>query len=122
MPERFPLQSAWGSPQDQEAWREQLERTGVKNVRIRLMQHAAGSGGSIPIGNHAGITKGFIEEWVTWHELREQEAEEAHRVTVTWWTKAAALGALAAALFTLIGAAAAVGQAIFAWRALPPHP
>jgi hypothetical protein len=121
-PESFPLiDDVWGRVAEKERWLGQLERTGVENVRLRLAQNAASSGTSLPIGDEK-ITKAFVEEWVEWHTKRKQEVDEAHRATVTWWTKAAALGALAAAVFTFIGALAAVGQAIFAWLALSPRP
>jgi len=131
-----PFKSRWGSEQNQKDWLEQLELTGLENVRLRLNHHTAGSGGSIAIGTQTSITKGFIEEWVAWHDQRKQAAEAAryaaeearhaaeaaHRERVAWWTKAAALGAIAAAVFTLIGAVAAVGQAVVAWMALPKPP
>lgn len=117
----FPLdpKGHWGTLEQQEFWREALEKVGPENVRARLMQHPYGSASSFAIGMCHNMTKGFAEEWLDWHDRQKRQAEEAHRSVVAWWTKAAAIGAIAAALFTFIGAAAAIGQAIVAWLALP---
>jgi hypothetical protein len=42
-------------------WTEELERTGIENVRAILAQSSAGSGARIPIGQMPIVTKGFVQ-------------------------------------------------------------
>src|SRR6266849_4306333 len=72
--DQFPFEkSRWaGNPDTAKSWLEILERTGHENVRVRLAQHDTGSASAISIGGE-GITRGFAEEWIAWHDRRKSE-------------------------------------------------
>jgi len=114
MQERFPYeQCTWsphGDPERQRRWYEVLERTGPENVRARLAQTDAGSGGSISIGTEVSLTIGFAQEWLAWHDRQKAEREAKFRGAQIFWTRWAALAASAAAL------AAAVGWTLTTWQ------
>ncbi|GJE62024.1 hypothetical protein [Methylobacterium trifolii] len=119
MAEQLGFSSRWAPSDKADDWLQQLERSGTEAIRYKLAQHAGGSAGSIAIGTEPYLTKGFAEEWLEWKDRLKREADEAHRERVAWWTKAAAIGAILAAVFTFIGALATVSQAVIAWLALP---
>src|SRR5262245_51477208 len=110
----FPYeQCTWsphGDPERQRRWYEVLERTGPENVRARLAQSDAGSGGSISIGTEVSLTIGFAQEWLAWHDRQKAEREAKFRGAQIFWTRWAALAASAAAL------AAAVGWTLTTWQ------
>ena len=86
-----------GGPARSREWFEELETIGVQNVRARLAQFDAGSGGAIAIGSVQYLTIGFAQEWLAWHD-RKREALEAHRHNQeVFWTRFAALAATVAA-------------------------
>ncbi|HEY8267693.1 MAG TPA: hypothetical protein VIG34_03420 [Xanthobacteraceae bacterium] len=101
-------ESQWHSadPGRQRRWYEALEKAATESVKIRLAQNDAGSPGSIAIGVETNITKGFVEEWLAWHEQQKSLREENFRRKQVFWTRLAALAA------TLAGLAAAVGWAV----------
>ena len=112
MEERFPYeQSAWrpSDPERARRWYEALEHIGPENVRARLAQINAGSGGSVSIGTEISLTIGFAQEWLAWHDRKEAEQEVEFRRRQIFWTRWAALAASVAAL------AAAVGWALTTW-------
>src|SRR4051794_21473225 len=76
--DRFPYEaSRWsaGQPEQAKRWLDELEIIGAQNVRARLAQVNAGSGGSIPIGT-SQMTIGFAQEWLAWHDRRKEAVEE----------------------------------------------
>jgi hypothetical protein len=106
--ERFPYETcSWpgDTPEISERWLAALERNGVENVRARLAQNDAGSRGSMAIGTEAGITKGFAQEWIAWHDRRKSERETARHNRQIFWTRIAAIAA------SIAGASAAIGWA-----------
>jgi hypothetical protein len=110
--ERFLYERSTWAPNDaekQRRWYDALERTGAENVRARLAQTDAGSPGSISIGTEQGVTIGFAQEWLAWHDRRKAEREASFRNAQIFWTRWAALAASVAAL------AAAVGWLITVW-------
>lgn len=114
-----PFESQWDTPEKRARWAAVLEKVGAENVRARLAQADFGSAGAMAIGTEHTMTKGYAEEWLAHHDAQVREADERHRAFVAKWTKAAAIGAIAAAGFALLGAAAAACQAVFAYMALP---
>jgi hypothetical protein len=83
--ERFLYEaSRWsaGQPEQAKCWFDELEMVGAKNVRARLAQTDAGSGGSISIGA-TQLTIGFAQEWLAWHD-RKREALETERSKKHW--------------------------------------
>jgi hypothetical protein len=112
MQERFPYEQSTTWSQDlgqRRRWHEALERTGPENVRARLAQTNAGSGGSVAIGTENSLTIGFAQEWLAWHDRQKTEREVEFRRGQIFWTRWAALAASVAAL------AAAVGWALTIW-------
>jgi hypothetical protein len=108
MQERFSYeQCQWGqeNPERQRRWHEVLERTGPENVRARLAQTTAGSGGTVSIGGN-DILIGFAQEWLAWHDRQKAEREAKFRWKQIFWPRWAALVA------TLVALAAAVGWAL----------
>jgi hypothetical protein len=111
--ERFPYeQSQWvpKSPDEQRRWFEALEKIGPENVRSRLAQVPAGSGAVISIGTEIGMTVGFAQEWLAWHDRRKAERETHFRQAQIHWTRWAAMAASIAA------AAAVIGWILTIWR------
>lgn len=98
--------SRWsaGQPDQAKRWFDELEMTGPRNVRARLAQTDAGSGGSIAVGA-AQMTIGFAQEWLAWHDRRREAVEEARHRRTVFWTRWAAVAA------TVAGASAAIGWA-----------
>jgi hypothetical protein len=87
-----------------------LEQTGPENVRARLAQTDAGSGGSISIGTENSLTIGFAQEWLAWHDRQKSAREMRFRGSQIFWTRWAALAA------TVAGAATAIGWAFTIYR------
>jgi hypothetical protein len=58
--------------------RKELEAHGAMNIRFKLLQHGAGSGGSISGFKCGDITRGDIEDW-----LMEQSKIEAEQQSET---------------------------------------
>jgi hypothetical protein len=81
---RFPYeQSSWSDDAEQKRrWYEALERMGPAHARARLAEIKAGSR-AVSIGMEVGITKGFVEEWLAWHDRQERERERSFR---RFWT------------------------------------
>ena len=102
--ERFPYElNSWeGDVAKKKGWFEILERTGPENVRVRLMNDIHGSHASVPIGA-TGITKGFAEEWLAWHDRQKGLREGAFRRWQLGFTAWAAAAATVAALASAIG-------------------
>jgi hypothetical protein len=103
---RFPYeQSPWfpSDPEKGRRWYEALERMGPDNVRARLAQTFAGSGGSIAIGTEPSLTIGFAQEWLAWHDRQKAERETKFRRKQIFWTAWAALAATGAALAAVVG-------------------
>jgi hypothetical protein len=117
---RFPYDQSdytGGDPETGRRWSETLEKMGAANVRARLAQSDAGSGGSMSIGREVSMVIGFAQEWLAWHDKqvdeRTQKAaaiEREFRRQQIYWTRWAALAASTAAL------AAAIGWFMTAWR------
>lgn len=109
---RFPYEaSRWsaGQPEQAKRWFDELEIIGAQNVRARLTQVDAGSGGSIPIGS-AQLTIGFAQEWLAWHDRHREAVEEARHRRTVFWTRWAAGAA------TVAGASAVFGWAWTIWH------
>jgi len=104
--DHFPYEtSRWGGaePQQVRDWFDELERLGPQNVRARLAQSDAGSRGAIAIGSVNSMTIGFAQEWLAWHDRRQEAlAEQRHRRQV-FWTRFAALAATATAIAGTVG-------------------
>jgi hypothetical protein len=98
--------SRWsaGQPDQAKRWFDELELTGPQNVRARLVQTDAGSGGAISIGA-AEMSMGFAQEWLAWHDRQKAANEAARHGRQIFWTRLAALSA------TIAGASAAIGWA-----------
>jgi hypothetical protein len=93
-----------GQPDQAKRWFDELELTGPQNVRARLAQVKAGSGGSIAIGN-TDMTIGFAQEWLAWQDRQKAAAEAARHERQIFWTRLAAISA------TVAGTSAAIGWA-----------
>ncbi|MET4233365.1 hypothetical protein ABIA85_006658 [Bradyrhizobium sp. LA6.10] len=105
MSHRFPYEaSRWsaGQPDQAKRWFDELEMIGAQNVRARLAQVNAGSGGSIPIGT-SQMTIGFAQEWLAWHDGRREALETERHNRQVFWTRFAALAATVAAVSGAIG-------------------
>ena len=90
-------------------WYDELESTGVENVRARLAQTDAGSAGAIMIGSEM-IVIGFAQHWLAWHDRQRAEREASFRQWQIFWSRWTALAATATALV------AAIGWIVTAWR------
>jgi hypothetical protein len=105
--DRFPYETArWvGGSNSQQAkdWFDELERLGPQNVRARLAQTNAGSGGAIAIGNVTVMTIGFAQEWLAWHDQKREALEAQRHNREVFWTRFAALAATVAAAAAVIG-------------------
>ena len=103
-------QSPWGDADQLRRWCQALERMSPTDVRALLAQSKAGSRGSVSIGTEPNITRGFVEEWLAWHDRQKTADEESFRGTTIFTGRWAAIGA------TVIAAAAVVSLALTAWR------
>jgi di/tricarboxylate transporter len=94
----------WASGQADVArrWYDELESTGVENVRARLAQTDAGSAGAIMIGSEM-IVIGFAQHWLAWHDRQRAEREASFRQWQIFWSRWTALAATATALAVAIG-------------------
>jgi hypothetical protein len=73
-PKKLPFDTSWSSGNPEQTWRwyEELERLGPENVRIRVVQHDAGSAGAIRgLGTELAVTKGFAEDWLRYRDQKE---------------------------------------------------
>jgi hypothetical protein len=98
--DRFPYEaSRWsaGQPDQAKLWFDKLEMIGAQNVRARLAQVNAGSGGSVAIGA-IQMTIGFAQEWLAWHDRRREALEAERHSRQVFWTRFAALAATVAAV------------------------
>jgi hypothetical protein len=59
-------------------WYDELESTGIENVRARLAQTDAGSAGAVMIGSEM-IVIGFAQHWLAWHDRQRAEREASFR-------------------------------------------
>lgn len=108
--DRFPHHaSRWsaGQPEQAKLWLDELETIGAQNVRARLAQVNAGSGGSIPIGT-VQMTIGFAQEWLAWHDRQRETLEARRHEREVYWTRFAAIAATVAAAAAVIGCAWAI--------------
>jgi hypothetical protein len=65
----YEQESIWSASLDQRrSWTEQLEKTGITDVKFKLAQSAHGSHSSIATGAEVAVTKGFAEERTGWHD------------------------------------------------------
>jgi hypothetical protein len=113
MPEqRFPYeQSSWSNDvQEKRRWYDALERMSPPDVRALLAESKAGSHGSVPIGSERNITRGFVEEWLAWHDRQKTKREDFFRATTIFTNRWAAIAA------TMIAAAAVVSFLLTVWR------
>lgn len=103
--QRFPWEQSRWKGNDGEKWVDELELIGPKNVRALIaVQHPeAGPASSLKIGPAVGITKGFIQEWLAWHDKREAAKEDGFKQRQIFWTRWAAWAASIAAIATAIG-------------------
>jgi hypothetical protein len=103
--DKFPYRSStWHESDDSsERWLLALEKTGPENVRARLLQTNAGSGGSIAIGREVAMTIGFAQEWLGWRDRVKSERAIARHERQIWWARAAAIAASIAGLSAAIG-------------------
>lgn len=111
--DRFPYERSTWAQSDlgiAQKWFEVLEKTGRENVRARLVQTDAGSGGSISIGIEHSLTIGFAQEWLAWHDMQRESRESKFKSAQIFATRWAAGAASVAA------AAAAIGWAITVCR------
>jgi hypothetical protein len=97
------MKSLDGLPRSREQWFDELEMIGPQNVRARLAQTDAGSGGAITIGNIQYLTIGFAQEWLAWHDRRREALEARRHNREVFWTRFAALAATVAAVAAVIG-------------------
>lgn len=103
--DRFPYEaSRWsaGQPDQAKRWFDELEIIGVHNVRARLAQVNAGSGGSVPIGA-TQMTIGFAQEWLAWYDQKREALEAQRHNREVFWTRFAALAATVAAAAAVFG-------------------
>jgi hypothetical protein len=107
MTDRFSYEtSQWGnSPEQAKRWFEELEAQGPLNIRARLAQTNAGSGGAIAIGSVPPLTIGFAQEWLAWHDRKRDALEAERHNRDVFWTCFAALAATVAAAAAVIGCA-----------------
>ena len=111
--DRFPYEQSAFCPGDLETarrWNEVLESTGTESVRARLVQSTFGSRASMAIGTETNMTKGFVEQWLGWHDQNRSKRELSFRRNQIFWTRWAALAASVAA------AAGAIGWIVTIWR------
>ena len=102
---RFDYESnKWASGQADvgRRWYDELENTGVENVRAILARTNAGSPGAILIGSEM-IVIGFAQHWLAWHDRQRAEREASFRQWQIFWSRWTALAATAAALVAAIG-------------------
>lgn len=63
----------------EDAWRAQLERLGLENVKLKLMAAGMGRGALVRgFESPSEIPRAFIEDWVA--------AEERKAASQRWWT------------------------------------
>lgn len=106
--DRFPYEaSRWtrNQPDKAKQWFEELEALGPQNVRARLAQFDAGSGGAITTGSAQYLTIGFAQEWLAWHDRKREDVEAQRHDQNVFWTRFAALAATVAAAAAVIGSA-----------------
>jgi hypothetical protein len=110
--QRFPYeQSSWSNDVlEKRRWYEALERMSPADVRSFLAGSKAGSHGSVPIGSERNITRGFVEEWLAWHDRQETKGENTFRSTTIFTSRWAVIAA------TVIAAAAVVSFLLTVWR------
>ena len=77
------------------AWRAELDRFGVWDVRLKLSQAGAGSFVYFASG---GIDRDFVELWLS----RKVKATERQQAAILGWARIAAWASLTAAFFTLL--------------------
>ena len=109
--DHFPYETCrWSAGRPDQAKRrfDELELTGPQNVRARLAQSNAGSGGALAIGA-TQMTIGFAQEWLAWHDREKAAADVARHERQIFWTRFAAISA------TIAGGSAAIG---WAWTIL----
>jgi hypothetical protein len=105
--ERFPYEKydRWSQKLDQRKhWTEELEQAGTENVRAQLALSGVSSGGDLIGIGPDPITKGFAQQWLAWHDARRRAEDERRQNQIYYWTRAAAIGALIAALATVASA------------------
>jgi hypothetical protein len=101
----FPFRECSWHHNDEQSikWVAALEKNGPENVRARLAQTDAGPASAWAIGTERGITIGFAQEWLAWHDRRRSEREATFRRRQIFWTRWAAVAASFAATAALVG-------------------
>jgi hypothetical protein len=85
---RFPYERSPFGGDDARRWYEALERQGVEQVREQVraaLARGAGPPGAIPISTERNVTIGFCQEWLSWHDRRKGNREDAHRRRIIFW-------------------------------------
>jgi hypothetical protein len=110
--QRFPYeQSSWSNDvQEKRRWYEALERMSPTDARALLAGSKAGSHGSVAVGSELNITRGFVEEWLAWHDRQKTKGEETFRGATIFTSRWAAIAAI------VIAAAAVVSFLLTVWR------
>ena len=82
---------------DQSAWRAELERRGLENVKLKLLAAGVGRGALVRGFEHPPeIPRDFIEDWVA---QQERKMARERRATLHW----AIVGGLAAIVAAATG-------------------
>ena len=75
---------------DKDAWRAELERRGLENVRLKLMAAGVGRGANVRgFESPSEIPRDFVEDWVA---AEEKKIADERRWTRSWSAMRAAAG------------------------------
>jgi hypothetical protein len=70
------------SDKEWDAWRAQLKRLGLENVKLKLMAAGVGRGANVRgFENPSEIPRDFVEDWVA---AEERKAIKERRWTLLW--------------------------------------
>jgi hypothetical protein len=100
---RFPYERSPLGGVEARRWYQAPERQGVEQVREQVraaLARSAGPPGAIPISTERNVTIGFCQEWLSWHDCRKANREEAHRRCQIYWT---ILGVAVTVLVAVVG-------------------
>ena len=79
---------------DWDAWRAELERRGLENVRLKLMEAGISRGANVRgFESPPEIPRAFVEDWVS---AEEQKIADERRWTLRWAIIAGVAGIVAA--------------------------
>jgi hypothetical protein len=82
---------------DKDAWRAELERRGLENVRLKLMAAGVGRGANVRgFESPSEIPRDFVEDWVA---AEEKKIADERRWTLRW----AFIGGVAGVVAALTG-------------------